>query len=117
MLTSERSRAGQEERWRRSNPEVKKVSLRPFLLSRSRARLRTGENSLLTVRSGVYDCPEEERVGDLAVHPDMLVEGDQPTDDRTDETDHVAQHCGRTGLVSARCQEVQVCRGTYLGAR
>lgn len=45
----------------------------------------------------MYNGPEEQRVGELAVHPDVLIQRDEPADDRSHDTDHVAEHCGREG--------------------
>lgn len=50
---------------------------------------RKALNVRLTVCCRMYDGPEEQRVCKLPVHPNMLVERDQPADERADDADRV----------------------------
>lgn len=45
----------------------------------------------LTVAGGVHNGPEEQRVGELAVHPEVFVERDETAEDGADEADSIAE--------------------------
>lgn len=43
--------------------------------------------------SRVHDRPEEQRVGELAMHPEILVERDEAAKDGAGEANGVAEDC------------------------
>lgn len=65
------------------------------------------------MRRSVYDGPKEERVGELAVAPQVLVQRDGPTDERTGDADAVAEDCRGCALrlsKSSNARSIEVWR-------